>query len=109
MFVGTKRAIDLMPAKARRRTFQNMEAPYGLTGVNAGEVEPVHEQTLTNVHEQQLVEVNGQSDVLVHGGALPRPLQRQLDDEPDPGHLPRTRLLLQHVPRTSRSSARAAW
>ena len=36
-------------------------------GINAGEVEPVHERTLENLHRQQLVEVRGQSDVLVLG------------------------------------------
>jgi lactate racemase len=67
MFLGTKRGLDLMPAKTRRRTFQQIEAPYAITGVNAGAVEPVHEKTLERVHQQQLVEVNGQTDVLVMG------------------------------------------
>jgi hypothetical protein len=67
MFLGTKRGLDLMPAKTRRRTFQQMEAPYAITGVNAGAVEPVHEKTLERVHQQQLVEVQGQTDVLVMG------------------------------------------
>ena len=44
-----------------------MGADYAVTGVNAGEVEAVHEKTLAKVHRQQLVEVNGQSDVLVVG------------------------------------------
>ncbi|HEU5034006.1 MAG TPA: lactate racemase domain-containing protein [Mycobacteriales bacterium] len=67
MFLGAKRGIDLMPGKARRRLFQSMEAPYQVTGVSAGAVEPVHDQTLARVHRQQLVEVEGQSDVLVFG------------------------------------------
>lgn len=67
MFLGAKRGIDVLPAKARRKLFSSMEAPYQLTGVNAGAVEPVHEATLERVHRQQLVEVSGQSDVLVMG------------------------------------------
>jgi lactate racemase len=44
-----------------------MVAPYGLTGVTAGETEAVHQRTLANLHRQQKVEVDGQSDVLVVG------------------------------------------
>ena len=67
MFLGTKQGIDLMPTGMRRSSFQNMEAPYGVTGITAGAVEPVHDRTLAKVHEQQLVEVDGQSDVMVLG------------------------------------------
>jgi hypothetical protein len=66
-YLGVKRGVDLLPPKVRRRTFQSMEAPYQVTGIAAGAVEPVHEQTLSRVHRQQLVEVDGQSDVLVMG------------------------------------------
>jgi hypothetical protein len=66
-YLATKRGIDLLPAKTRRRTFQRMEAAYAVTGVNAGAVEPVHAKTLEKVHQQQLVEVDGQTDVLVLG------------------------------------------
>jgi lactate racemase len=66
-YLATKRGIDLMPAGMRRKSFQKMEAPYGVTGVTAGAVEPVHDKTLERVHSQQLVEVNGQSDVMVLG------------------------------------------
>ncbi len=38
-----------------------------MTGINAGETEAVHEQTLATLHQQQLVEVNGQSDIMVVG------------------------------------------
>src|SRR3954454_15407253 len=67
MFLGAKRGIDMLPGKARRRLFQSMEAPYAVTGISAGAVEPVHDETLTRVHRQHLVEVDGQSDVLVLG------------------------------------------
>ena len=53
--------------RLRREIFNRIEAPYKLTGINAGEVEAVHERTLANLHRQQLVEVNGQSDVLIMG------------------------------------------
>ena len=67
------------PTKLRHKMFHDMRSPYGLTGVNAGEVEAVHEKTHREGAPQHLVEVQGQSDVLVHGRALPRPVQRQLD------------------------------
>ena len=59
-------------SRSRRRSckhkmFHDLRSVYGLTGVNAGEVEAVHEQTLEKVHQQHLVEVQGQSDVLVMG------------------------------------------
>ena len=47
--------------------FHDLRSVYGLTGINAGEVEAVHERTLEKVHAQHLVEVQGQSDVLVMG------------------------------------------
>ena len=55
------------PKRLRHKIFHDLRAPYGLTGVNAGETEAVHERTIANVHRQQLVEVQGQSDVLVMG------------------------------------------
>jgi hypothetical protein len=66
-YLGAKRGIDLLPGKQRRKMFQSMEAPYQVTGISAGAVEPVHDETLARVHRQQLVEVDGQSDVLVFG------------------------------------------
>jgi hypothetical protein len=66
-FIGMKAGLDRMPAKARRRVFQGWRAPYGLTSVQAGEVEAVHEITTANVYEQHLVPVEGQTDVLTMG------------------------------------------
>src|SRR5437764_1701699 len=43
-FLGAKRGIDMLPAKARRSLFQSMRAPYGVTGISAGAVEPVHDE-----------------------------------------------------------------
>jgi hypothetical protein len=66
-YLAAKRANDRAPARVRREVFRRIVAPYGLTGVNAGETEAVHEQTLANLHRQQLVEVDGQADVMVVG------------------------------------------
>ena len=65
--LAAKKANEKAPARIRREVFQRIEAPYGVTGINAGETEAVHERTLANVHRQQLVEVDGQSDILVVG------------------------------------------
>jgi hypothetical protein len=66
-YLAAKRANDKAPARIRREVFRRIVAPYGVTGVNAGETEAVHERTLANLHRQQLVEVNGQADVMVVG------------------------------------------
>jgi hypothetical protein len=65
--LAVKNGLDLAPARVRSRVFRSLEAPYGVTSVQAGATEPVHQLTLQNVHRQQLVEVQGQSDVLVVG------------------------------------------
>ena len=67
MFLAAKRANGLAPPRVRREVWRRIEAPYGITGITAGETEAVHERTLANLHRQQLVEVSGQSDVLVLG------------------------------------------
>ncbi len=66
-FLAAKRANDRTPVATRRKIFHSMAAPYGITGVTAGETEAVHEITLANVHRQHLVEVDGQADVLIAG------------------------------------------
>ncbi|MET9020203.1 lactate racemase domain-containing protein [Actinopolymorpha sp. NPDC004070] len=65
--LAAKRGLALAPSKMKRKIFQGMQAPYGITGVHAGETEAVHEKTLENVYRQQAVEVQGQSDVLIMG------------------------------------------
>src|SRR5882762_8959614 len=52
---------------SKRKIFQSQRAPYGLTSVQAGEVEAVHAQTTENVYRQQLVAVEGQADILTLG------------------------------------------
>lgn len=65
--LAMRRGLAVAPAKLRHKMFHDLRGAYGLTGVNAGEVEAVHERTLAKVHQQHLVEVQGQSDVLVLG------------------------------------------
>ena len=66
-FVGLERVLRVMPMAARRHAFHRQRAPYGVTSVQAGEVEAVHSETIRNVHRQQLVRVEGQSDILTMG------------------------------------------
>ena len=65
--LAMRRALAVPAARVRHRMFHDLRAPYGLTGVHAGDTEAVHEKTIANVHRQQLVEVHGQADVLVIG------------------------------------------
>ncbi len=66
-FIGMKAGLDRLPLKARRKIFNSWKAPYGVTSVQAGEVEAVHEVTTANVFKQQLVTVEGQTDILTMG------------------------------------------
>jgi hypothetical protein len=66
-FIGMKAGLDRLPMKARRKIFNSWQAPYGMTSVQAGEVEAVHEVTTANVFKQQLVEIEGQTDILTMG------------------------------------------
>jgi hypothetical protein len=66
-YLAAKKANDLGPSAVKHQVWTRIQSPYGVTGINAGETEAVHEQTLARLHEQQLVEVNGQSDVMVVG------------------------------------------
>lgn len=67
LFSSTQAALKPMPWSARRRIFHSILAPYGVTSVQAGEVEAVHAQTIEHCHRQQRVHVEGQSDVLTMG------------------------------------------
>jgi lactate racemase len=66
-YLALKHAADRAPPTVRRALLHQVRAPYGVTGVNAGDPGAVHVQTLKNVHRQQLTEVDGQSDILVLG------------------------------------------
>lgn len=64
---NNKISTDLLPVALKRQIFFKMLAPYGLTGVNAGQTNLVHEKTLENVYRQQIIPVKGQADVVVMG------------------------------------------
>ncbi|HEX7134436.1 MAG TPA: lactate racemase domain-containing protein [Iamia sp.] len=66
-FMAMKAGLDRMSMSTRRKLFMNHEAPYGVTSVTAGAVEPVHERTLEHCFAQHLVPVEGQTDVLTMG------------------------------------------
>src|ERR671919_1029021 len=66
-FLAMKAGLDRLPLKARRRIFQAWQAPSGVTSVQGGEVEAVHEATTASVFRQQLVTVEGQTDILTMG------------------------------------------
>jgi Lactate racemase N-terminal domain len=51
----------------RRQVMNQYAAPYGMTGVWAGETEAVHQKTLARVFQQYSVPVKGQSDILIAG------------------------------------------
>ncbi len=67
LMMAARKGNALAPPRARREVFRRITADYGVTGVNAGDTDAVHERTLANLHRQQLVEVSGQSDVAVFG------------------------------------------
>jgi hypothetical protein len=66
-FVALDKALKLMPRRTAHKAFHANLAPYGVTSIQAGEVEAVHESTIRHVFEQQMVPVEGQSDVLTIG------------------------------------------
>jgi hypothetical protein len=66
-FHTTRMALKVMPYELRRRTWMGTRAPYGLTGVHAGNVDLVHERTIESVMRQQAVAVKGPSDIVVMG------------------------------------------
>lgn len=61
LVASTKR----LPQAARHALFDKFPAPYGVTGVFAGETEAVHKKTLARSFDQYAVPVEGQCDVLV--------------------------------------------
>ncbi len=64
---GTRLGLKAMPAPVRRKLYQALPAPYGLTGVHAGNTELVHKETLRGVAGQQEVQVPEQVDILLVG------------------------------------------
>ena len=66
-FLAIKQLTDLAPPGVKRAVFHSMRAPYGLTSVQAGQVDAVHDSTLDTVRRQMLVEVEGQTDIVTMG------------------------------------------
>jgi hypothetical protein len=66
-FTAASATLARTPTRIARQIMNSVEAPYGLTSVQAGEVEAVHAVTTANVWAQQGVEVEGQTDVLTMG------------------------------------------
>lgn len=65
LLAGLVATTKRLPQAARQAIFEKFPAPYGVTGVWAGETEAVHEKTLERCFEQYCVPVEGQSDVVV--------------------------------------------
>lgn len=61
------KTLKTLPQPARQAIFEKVPAPYGVTGVFAGETEAAHKKTLDKCYEQYLVPVKGQADILVTG------------------------------------------
>lgn len=66
-FIAMQAGLKRIGPATRRKLFQSWEAPFGVTGVTAGAVDPVHERTLARCFDQHLVEVQGQTDILTMG------------------------------------------
>lgn len=66
-FIGMQQGLKRLSGPTRRKIFQNHRAPYGVTSVTAGAIEPVHERTLQHCFDQHIVEVEGQTDILTMG------------------------------------------
>jgi nickel-dependent lactate racemase len=67
MFLGMKQLTDLAPTAFKRNVFHAMRAPYGMTSVQAGQVDSVHDKTLEAVRNQLSVRVEGQTDIVTMG------------------------------------------
>ncbi len=60
-----KHFLDCTPLSLNRSIFFSVKAPYGVTSIQAGDTEPVHQKTLESVYKQQLIQIEGQSDIVV--------------------------------------------
>jgi hypothetical protein len=66
-FHANRLGLQVLPYELRRRIWMSQRAPYGLTGIHAGQVDAVHSRTVENVLRQQAVPVKGSSDIVVMG------------------------------------------
>src|SRR3982074_768599 len=58
LFLAMKQMTDLAPPALKRSVFHAMRAPYGLTSVNAGQVDAVHDKTLEKGRKQNIRSVD---------------------------------------------------
>lgn len=66
-FNASRIGLRALPFSLRRKAYNALPAPYGLTGVHAGDTELVHRETLKNVDRQAEVEVPHQYDIVLTG------------------------------------------
>jgi hypothetical protein len=64
---GSRLGLAALPSSMRRKVYNALPAPYGLTGVHAGNTEQVHRETLRNVDQQAEVDVPQQFDIMLVG------------------------------------------
>ena len=108
-FAALKRATDRMPPEAAPRRLPRRTAPYALTGVQAGAVEPGARGHARARRRAAGGRRAGARPTSSRRAAVHRPVQRQLDPEPDPRDVPGARLLLQPLPgRAARARGRRA-
>lgn len=67
MYHGSRVGLAALPAALRRKAYNALPAPYGLTGVHAGSTDLVHAETLKNIDRQQEVHVPQQYDIVLFG------------------------------------------
>jgi hypothetical protein len=65
--LAIKQLTDLAPPTLKRSVFHSMRAPYGLTGVHAGNVDAVHDPPLQHVRRPILDELEGHQDIVTAG------------------------------------------
>jgi hypothetical protein len=63
----TRVGSRLLPAGFTARLWSGLHSGYGVTSVQAGRIEEVHEASRQNLYRQQSVTVKGQCDVLIAG------------------------------------------
>ncbi len=66
-FQASRVGLKWLPGALRRRAYSALPAPYGLTGVHAGDTEAVHAETLKNVHRQHLVPLDEPAYIVIIG------------------------------------------
>ncbi len=62
-----RKSLQAIPFSLRWCIWQDQRAPYGITSIQAGKVDVVHERTLEHLFQQQVVPVKGQSDIVIAG------------------------------------------